>query len=132
MILDRDQTGDTSNTATLVGRNSVSVVLRCFPVLPPTDPALQDPDTRPYFLWWTDATVADLRRHLAAGDAAERAYWMGALLREANSRDVWLFVSPQQIRDAWPSLLRHLGRRRELWGFLLDLDPTWPPPAHAR
>ena len=102
------------------------------PVLPPTDPALADPDTRPYFLWWTDATVADLRKQLASSDPAQRAYWMGALLREANTRDVWLFVTSQQIRDAWPSLLRHLGRRRELWGFLLDLDPTWPPPADAR
>ena len=27
-------------------------------MLPPTDTALQDPTTRPYFLWWTDATVA--------------------------------------------------------------------------
>lgn len=96
-------------------------------MLPPTDPALTKSDTRPYFLWWTDETVADLRRHLAASDPAERSYWMGALLREANTRDVWLFVTPQQIREAWPHLLRFLGRRRELWGFLLDLDPTWPP-----
>jgi hypothetical protein len=101
-------------------------------VLPPTDPLLVQPNTRPYFLWWTDATVADLRQWLASGDPAQRAYWMGALLREANTRDVWLFVTAQEIRDAWPSLLRHLGRRRELWGFLLDLDPAWPPPAHAR
>lgn len=96
-------------------------------VLPPTDPALDDPRTRPYFLWWTDATVADLRRHLGSADRSERAYWMGALLREANSRDVWLFVTPDQIREDWPALLRHLGRRRDLWAFLLDLDPTWPP-----
>jgi hypothetical protein len=95
-------------------------------VLPPTDPALASPETRPYFLWWTDATVADLRAKLASSDTAEQAYWMGALLREANTRDVWLFVTPLQIRGAWPYLLRHLGRRRELWGFLLDLDPTWP------
>lgn len=101
-------------------------------MLPPTDTQLHDPGTRPYFLWWTDATVSDLRHKLASEDPAERAYWMGALLREANSRDVWLFVSPQQIREAWPHVLRHLGRQRKLWGFLLDLDPTWPPPDHAR
>jgi hypothetical protein len=100
-------------------------------VLPPTDPSLAEPDTRPYFLWWTDETVGGLRQRLASSAPAERAYWLGALLREANTRDVWMFVTPQQIRDAWPRLLRHLGRRRELWGFLLDLDPTWPP-AHAR
>ena len=101
-------------------------------MLPPTDPALRDPGTRPYFLWWTDATVADLRRHLASDAPAERAYWLGALLREANSRDVWLFVTPADIRAHWPALLRHLGRRREMWGWLLGLDATWPPPPDAR
>jgi hypothetical protein len=96
-------------------------------MLPPTDTALTEPTTRPYFLWWTDATVATLRAKLASEDDDERAYWMGALLREANSRDVWLFVSVAEIRAAWPKLLRHLGRRRQMWGWLLGLDPTWPP-----
>jgi hypothetical protein len=96
-------------------------------MLPPTDTALENPSTRPYFLWWTDATVALLREKLASTVRDERAYWMGALLREANSRDVWLFVTPDQIRDAWPDLLRHLGRRREMWAWLLGLDATWPP-----
>jgi hypothetical protein len=95
--------------------------------LSPTMPELQDPAHRPYFLWWTDATVADLRNHLAAEDAAERAYWLGALLREANSRDVWLFTTADQIRAEWPRLLRHLGRSREMWAWLLDLDGRWPP-----
>jgi hypothetical protein len=98
-------------------------------VLPPTDTALEHPHTRPYFLWWTDATVADLHTMLASTDPAQRGYWMGALLREANSRDVWLFVTPAQIREAWSDVLRHLGRRRELWGFLLGMDATWPPVA---
>lgn len=96
-------------------------------MLPATDTALDQPSTRPYFLWWTDATVAVLREKLASTDRDERGYWMGALLREANSRDVWLFVTRDEIRDAWPQLLRHLGRRRALWGWLLGLDATWPP-----
>lgn len=40
-------------------------------MLGPTTPRLQDPDHKPYFLWWTEATVADLRRHLA--DMGRRA-----------------------------------------------------------
>jgi len=96
--------------------------------LPPTRPDLLEPSTRPYFLWWTDATVADLLRHLASTDAAERAYWTAALLREANTRDVWQFVSPEAVRRQWPLLLRHLGRSRSMWAFLLGLEePTWPP-----
>ena len=52
---------------------------------------------------------------------------MGALLREANSRDVWLFTTVSQIRADWPHLLRHLGRSRDMWAWLLDLDGRWPP-----
>jgi hypothetical protein len=102
-------------------------------LLPATSDELTLPHTRPYFLWWTAATVADLRRSLESEDLDERAYWMGALLREANTRDVWLFVKPAEVRALWPRLLRHLGRARERWAFLLGLPPpAWPPPESRR
>ncbi len=90
--------------------------------LPPTSPQLSRDDARPYFLWWADATVADLRRHLASTDADVRAYWMGALLREANTRDVWLFVGPEHIRRDWSHVARHLGRSRAMWAWLLKMS----------
>jgi hypothetical protein len=96
--------------------------------LPPTSPDLALDETRPYFLWWTDATVGDLRARLRDPDLEVRAYWMGALLREANTRDVWLYLRSDEIRQLWPRLLRHLGRARDMWAFLLELPrPTWPP-----
>src|SRR5579863_5864941 len=96
--------------------------------LPPTTAALLDDKARPYFLWWTDATVAQLKEHLAAADPEARAYWMGALLREANTRDVWLFVNADEIRALWPLLIRYLGRSRSMWAWLLQLPrPRWPP-----
>jgi hypothetical protein len=89
---------------------------------------LLDDDERPYFLWWTDCTVAQLRRHLSDTSPQTRAYWLGALLREANTRDVWLFTTPDQVRAEWPRLLRHLGRARARWAWLLDMgDGAWPP-----
>ena len=100
-------------------------------VLPPTSPQLRSPDHRPYFLWWTDCSVAGLHAHLADPDPAVRGYWLGALLREANSRDVWLFTNPDQIRREWRHVLPHLGRARPMWGWLLELDALWPP-AEAR
>lgn len=97
-------------------------------LLRPTSPDLLRDETLPYFLWWADATIGDLRAHLSSGDADERAYWMGALLREANTRDVWLFVRPADVRDLWPRLIRHLGRTRSMWAYLLALpDLPWPP-----
>lgn len=94
---------------------------------PTTEDLLRD-DARPYFLFWTDVTVADFRKYLASPDLEERAYWMGALLREANTRDVWLFVTPEQIRQLWPRLIRYLGKSRSMWAYLLGMpEPTWPP-----
>ena len=90
-------------------------------LLPPTSRTLENDETRPYFLWWTEATVGDLRTHLASGDPTERAYWMGALLREANSRDVWLYTTPDAVRAAWPNLVRYLGRARAMWAWLLRI-----------
>ena len=99
-------------------------------MLPPTMESLRTDATRPYFLWWTEATVGDLERHLRDPDPDTRACWMGALLREANTRDVWLFVRPADIRALWPHLARHLGRTRERWAYLLDLPSLpWPPTA---
>ena len=93
-------------------------------VLPPTSDDLARDDARPYFLWWTECTVADLRAHLASADLEEAGYWLGALLREANTRDVWLFTTPDAVRAQWPQVLRHLGRARERWAWLLGLDAT--------
>jgi hypothetical protein len=102
--------------------------MRAMERLPPTDPGLARDDARPYFLWWTDATSGVLRHHLRSDDPEERAYWMGALLREANTRDVWLFVSPDDVRRLWPLLVRHLGRTRDMWAWLLGMPaPQWPP-----
>ena len=88
-------------------------------MLPPTSPTLADPATRPYFLWWTDVNVGQFRTLIQDPDLDRRAYWLGALLREANTRDVWMFVTPAGIREAWPSLRRHLGRSRDMWAYLL-------------
>jgi hypothetical protein len=108
---------------------NVAVMPRAVPLLPPTCPDLKDPDARPYFLWWTDITAGDLRRLLGSTDPEERAYWMAALLREANTRDVWQFVQPRDIRALWPRLIRYLGRSRMMWAYLLGLEATpWPPP----
>ena len=77
---------------------------------------------------------SELRSLLRSDDAATRAYWMGALMREANTRDVWLFMRPDDARALWPALLRHLGRSHAMWTWLLGMPPAaWPPEdAHRR
>lgn len=102
-------------------------------LLPPTSPSLASDDSSPYFLWWTDVSCGEFRRLLSSPDLLTRAYWMGALLREANTRDVWQFVGAREIRELWPYLVRHLGRRRQMWAYLLGMAASsWPPAAEAR
>jgi hypothetical protein len=97
-------------------------------MLPPTTEELRNPASKVYFLWWLDLTIEQFRYALRESDPAVRAYWLGALLREANTRDVWLFTSPEEIRQTWPWLQRHLGRKRDMWQWLLDIESApWPP-----
>jgi hypothetical protein len=93
-------------------------------LLPPTSQALLDEEHRPYFLWWLDCSVRQLREHLASDDADLEAYFLGALLREANTRDVWQFTTPEQVRASWPKVARHLGPSKARWEWLLGLPPT--------
>lgn len=103
------------------------------PALPPTSELLREDSTKAYFVWWADVSVGEFKEHLADPDPERRAYWLGALLREANSRDVWLFTSPSAIRSLWPHLNRHLGKTRERWAWLLGIEATpWPPPEARR
>lgn len=95
--------------------------------LPPTSSFAED-DALPYFLWWTHVTTGEFRQLIKNPETKTRAYWIGSLLREANTRDVWSFVTPEELRGLWPSLVRHLGRKRGMWAFLLGLPaPVWPP-----
>jgi hypothetical protein len=66
-------------------------------------------------------TVGEFRRELREGPPERRAYWLGALLREANTRDVWLFTTPEEIRAEWSRLTRYLGRSRAMWAWLLRI-----------
>jgi hypothetical protein len=82
--------------------------------MPPTSLFAEDEHALPYFLWWTDVTVGQFRKLIHHPEVETRAYWIGSLLREANTRDVWSFVAPAEVRDLWPALVRHLGRKREM------------------
>jgi hypothetical protein len=92
--------------------------------LPKASDALLLDATRPYFLWWLDMTVGDLRRELASAEAATQGYYQAALLREANSRDAWLYRTPSEVKNNWPNVARHLGKARSKWMYILCIEET--------
>ncbi|UQA56577.1 hypothetical protein [Polyangium aurulentum] len=89
-------------------------------MLPPTSSRLFEPDTVPYFLWDLGLTVAEVRRTIAQGDQASRDDLIARILREANSRDVWVFLDWPTIEEAFPRIERRLGRARGVWTMMRE------------
>jgi hypothetical protein len=76
----------------------------------------------PYFLWSDDDQLgeAELRERLRSSEPAERALWEARVLREARYRDVWKYVSLEDVLRDWALIRGHLGRMRAFWEFLLE------------
>jgi hypothetical protein len=77
-------------------------------------------DDVPRFFWDRDITASELRGILADRAHPDRLPLMGTLLREARPGEVWDWVSPEDVDEALPDLVRFLGRRRDFWIWLLD------------
>ncbi len=79
---------------------------------------IEDPMAIPYFLWDEPMSVGQLKERLRSASHPERIRLLGKIMREARDTDVWKFTSPEEIRQLWPELSPHLGRRRPFWEFL--------------
>lgn len=88
--------------------------------LPPTTLRLLDPDAVPYFLWDVGLTIGEARTVLAGHRTSARDELVARILREANSRDVWILLDWPTIEEAWPRIERRLGRARGVWTMMLE------------
>jgi len=89
-------------------------------LLPPTSERLRDPNAVPYFLWDMGLTVGQANKALSGDDSTLRLEVIVRLLREANTRDVWLFIDWPAIEAAWPHIEHRLGRSRAVWQMMRD------------
>ncbi len=81
---------------------------------------LDNPKAIPYFLWDEPMSVSQLQARLRNASRAERVRLLSKILREARDTDVWKFTAPDEVRQLWPELRLHLGRRKAFWEFLLE------------
>jgi hypothetical protein len=81
---------------------------------------LRDRSKRPYFFWDEDISIDELHSILDDGPLEERDRLLGKMRREANDRDVWVFVSPEEVAEALTRIERRLGRRRDFWFLLIN------------
>ena len=75
---------------------------------------------RPWFLWDVQITDAEFRERLTHADPRIRAQWQGTLLREARYKEVWQYVRLQDVLSNLENVRLHLGRRRDMWEWLID------------
>ena len=80
---------------------------------------LDDPETRPWFLWDEDMSVRELRQVLADEGHPRWLELAAKLLREARDDQVWLFLPVGRVAARYTELAPRLGRRRPFWDYLL-------------
>jgi hypothetical protein len=79
---------------------------------------LDDPATRPWFLWDEDLSVGELRGILA-DEAHPRWLDLAAkVMREARDDQVWRFLSVRRVAARLPEIAPRLGRRRGFWDYM--------------
>ena len=79
---------------------------------------IENPTAIPYFLWDEPMSVEQLKIRIGDASRQERVRLLGKILREARDTDVWKFTNPDEVRQLWPELSIHLGRRKAFWEFL--------------
>lgn len=87
---------------------------------PTPEGRLCDARGRPYFLWDSDVTLAELRAHLASADDDRRAYWLAKLMRQAKPDDAIVIAGTDEMRRLWSRIEYALGRTRAFWAWYLD------------
>lgn len=78
---------------------------------------------RPYFLWDYDLTEADVRRLLREGSEFEKQWLVGRILSTAHFRDVWKYLTLDQLVAIFPKLRmrpvlrKYWQRALNVWGY---------------
>jgi hypothetical protein len=90
-------------------------------LLNPTPPErMCDAHGRPYFLWDVDIDIERFRQLVKSDDADVRAHFIAKLMRQAKPDDTFQFVTLADVVRDWKKIEPQLGRKRELWTWVLQ------------
>jgi hypothetical protein len=89
------------------------------PLLAPTPPErLVDAQGRPYFLWDEELTIDQFRALLRHEDVQVRACYLGKMMRQAKTDDVFTFMTRAEVEELLPAVERYLGKTKDFWLWL--------------
>lgn len=83
-------------------------------------PVSSYPKKRPYFLWDYNLTEGEVLEILSQPSLAKKKWLIARILEHCFFRDVWRYLTLDEIREALPSL-RMSPRKKERWRYAIEL-----------
>lgn len=81
----------------------------------------EDESQVPVFCYDRPWTVAVIREKLKQATGAERDRLIAWILREAPYKEVWRYVTPEDVAECLPRVESQLGRWREFWKYTIGM-----------
>jgi len=77
-------------------------------------------DDVPYFMWDERLTCAELKHQLRTAPMPRRIDLMAKIMRDANDRDVWDYMTPGDLATFGAEIFPRLGWHKGFWVFLYN------------
>jgi hypothetical protein len=72
----------------------------------------------PYFCWDRNLTEQEIKDQLKTLKGLERDRLIAWILREAAFKNVWTFLTPQEVFNSLPGIQHWLGRWGDFWNYI--------------
>ena len=82
----------------------------------------KDKTRSPYFCWDRNLTEQEIKDQLKTLKGLERDRLIAWILREAAFKNVWTFLTPQEVFNSLPRIQYWLGRWGDFWNYITK---TW-------
>ena len=81
--------------------------------------AARHSDQQPYFFWDDDISEEQVRHLIRHGSPLEKAWVISRILEYAKWKDIWHYLTLEDIRQNFERLYFRRPQDRELWAYAL-------------